>query len=122
MHIIIMEKSGAGEAINFTNIFGDILRTAPSGESILLETAATLRNDNTGKQEDPFSAKNIYDLGGNAGEWTTEYLKSDKTYRISGGSFVKHNGPNGVIDDNDFYTNSGIQGDTDISSRPILYK
>ena len=121
MHVIILKKSGAGEAINFTNIFGDILRTAPSGESILLETAATLRNDNTGKQEDPFSAKNIYDVGGNAGEWTTEYLKSDKTYRISGGSFITSNSRN-IIDNNMSIYSSGTTGGIGTSSRPILYK
>mgnify|MGYP005785446927 FL=1 len=121
MHVIILKKSGAGEAINFTNIFGDILRAAPSGESILLETAATLRNDNTGKQEDPFSAKNIYDLGGNAGEWTTEYLKSNKTYRISGGSFLATS-VYYIIDNNMSIYSSGTTGGIGTSSRPILYK
>ena len=121
MHVIILKKSGAGEAINFTNIFDDILRTALSGESILLETAATLRNDNTGKQEDPFSAKNIYDLGGNAGEWTTEYLKSNKTYRISGGSFLATS-VYYIIDNNMSIYSSGTTGGIGTSSRPILYK
>ena len=116
-----MENFGSGKAINFTNIEKELLRGAASGESILLETAATLRNDNTGKQEDPFSAKNIYDLGGNAGEWTTEYLKSDKTYRISGGSFITSNSRN-IIDNNMSIYSSGTTGGIGTSSRPILYK
>ena len=90
-------------------------------EKVYYQKQQQLINDNTGKQENPFCAKNIYDLGGNAGEWTTEYLKSDKTRRISGGSFILTSAHN-IIDNNMTIYSSGTAGDIGTSSRPILYK
>ena len=90
-----------------------------STNAILLVTGAKLLNNNN--QETSFVSNNIYDLGGNAGEWSTEMLKSDNSHRISGRSFRDLNG-DGWIDGNASMYKSGATGDISTSSRPILYK
>lgn len=94
--------------------------TGASGGRILLTTGAKLL-DSTVSREIGFCANNIYDLGGNAGEWSTEMLKSDNSHRISGRSFKDLN-VNEWIDGDLVMYQSGLTGDISTSSRPILYK
>ena len=68
------------------------------------------------------AANNIYDLAGNAGEWSTEGRKDDKTYRISGGSFKDSYYAQPARDPSAGFHRNGTIGDDSISSRPILYK
>ena len=67
-------------------------------------------------------ANNIFDLAGNAGEWTTERRIDGTGYRVSGGSFRSYPQAHPAIDNNSMMYMAGITGDIDISSRPILYK
>ena len=96
-------------------------KTGVTGGRILLTTGAKLL-DSTVSQEIGFCANNIYDLGGNAGEWSTEMLKSDNSHRISGWSFEDGSSWIGGIDNNSNPYQSGLTGDISTSSRPILYK
>ena len=113
------EEFGYGREENY--ILGEVfLGGAPSGESILLETGAKILNSVTNR-EIGFCANNIYDLGGNAGEWSTEMLKDDNSHRISGGNFQSVGVWEGK-DNNSSPYQSGLTGDISTSSRPILYK
>ena len=94
--------------------------TGASGGRILLTTGAKLL-DSTVSREIGFCANNIYDLCGNAGEWSTEMLKSDNSHRISGWSFKDTRKRKGIDNNLDPYR-SGLTGDISTSSRPILYK
>ena len=67
-------------------------------------------------------ANNIFDLAGNAGEWTTERRIDGTDYRVSGGSFRDAPMVKPAIDSNNGFYECGTTGDIDISSRPILYK
>ena len=104
---------------NYTSGFM-ITDAGSSGGRILLTTGAKLL-DSTVSREIGFCANNIYDLGGNAGEWSTEMLKSDNSHRISGRSFKDLN-VNEWIDGDLVMYQSGLTGDISTSSRPILYK
>ena len=80
---------------------------------------------NTGADTNPAKrniANNIFDLAGNAGEWTTERRIDGTGYRVSGGSFRSYPQAHPAIDNNSMMYMAGITGDIDISSRPILYK
>src|SRR5699024_256506 len=66
------------------------------------------------------SVNNIFDLGGNASEWSTERKIDGTGYRISGGSFVDHPALSTDIDHS--IIRAGTTGSFEISSRPILYK
>ena len=90
------------------------------GGCILLTTGAKLLDNNT-NQETGFVSNNIYDLGGNAGEWSTEMLKSDNSHRISGRDFTSANPEQWVDGDSTMYQ-TGTVGNLNITSRPILYK
>lgn len=82
---------------------------------VLIETGA---DTNPSKRH---ALNNIYDLAGNASEWTTEKKINEEGYRISGGDF--NDTPNSIpiIDGNVIYS-SGTNGSIYTSSRPILYK
>ena len=103
---------------NFLEYINGVSLTDAMGY-MLIETGAKLLDNDT-NQETGFVLNNIYDLGGNAGEWSTEMLKSDNSHRISGGSFDTIN--QGGIDGNSSIYYSGITGKISTSSRPILYK
>ena len=90
-----------------------------STNAILLVTGAKLLNNNN--QETSFVSNNIYDLGGNAGEWSTEMLKSDNSHRISGRDFTSAN-PEQWVDGDSMMYQTGTVGNLNITSRPILYK
>ena len=105
-----------GEANEYTNGVG-ALGGSPSGESILLETATTVRFDGVEKR---FVCNNIYDLVGNAGEWSTEKRKDSNLRRISGGSFTSSYGY--MTDGNLTIYRAELTGSISTSSRPILYK
>lgn len=62
------------------------------------------------------SLNNIYDLAGNAGEWSTEQYIVNGEYRISGGTYQ------GNVIFIDSMLSSGTKGEDRTSSRPILYK
>lgn len=64
------------------------------------------------------SLNNIYDLAGNAGEWSTEQYIVNGEYRISGGTYQ---GSAIFIDFNELVL-YGTKGEDRTSSRPILYK
>ena len=68
------------------------------------------------------AANNIYDLAGNAAEWSTEKLINGSGYRASGGSFLNSIQTHSAIDNNMTFVTYGTTGSIDISSRPILYK
>ena len=68
------------------------------------------------------AANNIFDLAGNAREWTTERRIDGTGYRVSGGSFRSYPLAHPAIDSNNGFYECGTTGDIDISSRPILYK
>ena len=95
------------------------LGASPNGESVLLETGAFIKDGENGS-ETHFVANNIYDLVGNAGEWSTEKRKDNNSRRISGGSFTSSYGY--TTDGNASIYRSGLTGSLSTSSRPILYK
>ena len=64
---------------------------------------------------------NIFDLAGNTGEWSTEKQNGGEYHRISGGSFKDYQIAYPIIDSVGF-VRSGITGNLETSSRPILYK
>ena len=66
------------------------------------------------------SANNIYDIGGNTGEWSTERRKNTSLHRISGGDCSNSRGM--ILDYNSTPYSAGEEGKMEISSRPILYK
>ena len=68
------------------------------------------------------AANNIFDLAGNASEWTTERKTDGTGYRISGGCFTDSSDAHPAIDYNDMFAVSGTTGSISTSSRPILYK
>lgn len=68
------------------------------------------------------AANNIYDLAGNASEWTTERRIDGAGYRISGGCFTDSNYAHPAIDYDDMFGVYGTTGSISTSSRPILYK
>ena len=111
------QELGYGYETDFTSAI-DLLDASPSGESLLLETGAELKNSETG--EFGFCINNIYDLGGNAGEWSTEINNGDNNHRISGGSFTSSGAKD--IDYNSSIYREGVYGNISTSSRPILYK
>ena len=93
---------------------------APRG--LLIETGAKLL-DNSTNNETGFVLNNIYDIGGNAGEWSTEMRKDGSSHRISGGSFDRYAGAiDGSLDEDYPGEGGGTTGDISTSSRPILYK
>ena len=111
-----------GEYLNYKEytVGGPDLGTV--GASILIATGAKLLNNNT-NQEFSFVLNNIYDLGGNAGEWSTEIEKDGIYHRISGGSFDRGSGAiDGSLDEDYPGEGGGTTGDISTSSRPILYK
>ena len=99
---------------------GSITEAGVTGISILVTTGAKLLDNNT-NQETGFVSNNIYDLGGNAGEWSTEMLKSDNSHRISGRDFTSAN-PEQWVDGDSMMYQTGTVGNLNITSRPILYK
>ena len=68
------------------------------------------------------AANNIFDLAGNASEWTTERRIDGKGYRISGGCFADSPYAYPAIDGNEEFFEAGTTGSIYTSSRPILYK
>ena len=106
--------SGANEQIqNYTNTF--VLGEAAIGFKILLCTGADIQGGNQ------WSNNNIYDLGGNAGEWSTEIYNYNGDHRISGGN-CQNSSSIGITDSNETFILHGTTGDYSTSSRPILYK
>lgn len=92
--------------------------TATTGEdTYLIETGAETQ------VTDRHSINHIYDLAGNAGEWTTEQHKIlEGNYRISGGSCENASYSRPLVDNNASLISYGVQGQIEVSSRPILYK
>ena len=84
--------------------------------NVLLETAADIQGGNT------WVANNIYDLGGNASEWTTEIYNDTNEHRISGGDCTGISASRSIIDSNSALISYGLTGTSTTSSRPILYK
>lgn len=64
---------------------------------------------------------NIYDLAGNAEEWSTEKYLMGTGYRLSGGSFLNPLSY-AAVDNNATMMHYGTTGSISTSSRPILYK
>ena len=111
----VMGKGNYGRYNNYTDLSED-LEIAATSVSIMIDTGAdTIPAKVT-------AANNIYDLAGNAGEWSTERRKDDKTYRISGGDYKSDYITNPARDFNDSFNKNGTIGDDSTSSRPILYK
>lgn len=96
---------------NYTNLYGV---TEGGLLSVQIDTGG---DTNPSKRN---SVNNIFDLGGNASEWSTERKIDGTGYRISGGSFVDHPALSTDIDHP--IIRAGTTGSFEISSRPILYK
>ena len=82
---------------------------------VLIETGADTQI------EKRHALNNIYDLAGNAGEWSTERGINGSSHRISGGSY-RNGSSRGIVDGNIALVSSGTTGNNETSSRPILYK
>ena len=106
---------GISEQIqNYTSTFD--LGGAGVGLTILLCTGADIQNGNQ------WSNNNIYDLGGNAEEWSTEIFNSNSEHRKSGGGFQQDENAHSIIDSNTAFSGYGLTASYSTSSRPILYK
>ena len=106
---------GISEQIqNYTSTFD--LGGAGVGLTILLCTGADIQNGNQ------WSNNNIYDLGGNAEEWSTEIFNSNSEHRKSGGGFQQDENVHSIIDSNTAFPSYGLTASYSTSSRPILYK
>ena len=121
-YIIYNYGQDEGEYVNYKEYIVGDPGLGAHGASILIATGAKLLNNNT-NQEFSFVLNNIYDIGGNAGEWSTEMRKDGNSHRISGGSFDRGSGAiDGSLDEDYPGEGSGTTGDISTSSRPILYK
>lgn len=119
--VVTNNSSEIWEGNQTTYVSGEeFLGGAPSGESILLETGSYVKDGETG-EEFRFGANNIFDILGNAGEWSTEIHKGSIDRRISGGSFENTEAAYS-IDGNMSMYRCGTTGYISTSSRPILYK
>ncbi len=83
---------------------------------MLLETCADIQGGNR------FVNNNIYDLGGNAGEWMTEIYISGNGHRITGGNCTNYSLAHPIVDSNVSFVTYGLNAEFYTSSRPILYK
>ena len=108
-------SEGYNKIIEYINLESLAMKNASSLE-VLIDTGA---DTNPAKRN---IANNIFDLAGNAGEWTTEKRIDGTDYRVSGGSFRDAPIAKPAIDSNNGFYKCGTTGDIDISSRPILYK
>lgn len=104
--------NGIGSTVGYeraTSITGEIF-------SLLISTGADIQGGNN------FVNNNIYDLAGNAEEWTTEIYNSVGEHRKSGGDFQDNPNAHGIVDSNMGFPSYGLTADYTTSSRPILYK
>ena len=92
-----------------------ILEAGEWMDGVLIETGADTQVANR------HALNNIYDLAGNAEEWSTERKIDGSGYRKSGGSYF-HPSTRAIVDENGVLSSSGTTGDDTTSSRPILYK
>lgn len=107
----------SGVATSYENTYMIAEADVMAGTGTMIDTGADTQIEGL------LEYNNIYDLAGNASEWSTERNKGSNLYRISGGAVTQYGQIDRSIDgDVSININAGSEGSADTSSRPILYK